>query len=92
MAAKRKRDYTKERLAESPERRKMRAIRNNARREAIREGKAKKGDGTVVHHKVPLSKGGSNAKSNRVIQSRKESDREGGHLQPMSAKRRGGRN
>lgn len=92
MADKRKRDYTKERLAESAERRKKRAMRNKARREALREGKAKKGDGTVVHHKVPLSKGGSNTKSNRVIQSRKESDREGGRLQPMEAKRRGGRN
>lgn len=89
---KRDRDYTKERLAEKPERRKKRAIRNNARREALREGKATKGDGTVVNHKKPLSKGGSNAKSNREIQSRKASNREGGHLQPKKAKARGGRN
>lgn len=89
---KRKRDYQAEYAAESPERRKKRAIRNNARREAMREGKVKKGDGKVVNHKKPLSKGGSNAKSNREIQSRKESDREGGKLQPKAAKRRGGRN
>lgn len=86
------RDYTKERLAESPKRRKLRAVRNNARREAIREGKAKVGDGTVVNHKTPLSKGGSNAKSNREIQSRKASNKEGGRLQPKSGKARGGRN
>ncbi len=86
------RDYTKERLAESPERRKKRAIRNNARREALRTGKAKKHDGTVVNHKTPLSKGGSNAKSNRAIQSRSASNKEGGRLQPLAAKKRGGRN
>lgn len=88
----RDRDYTKERLAESPKRRKLRAIRNNARREAIREGKAKVGDGTVVNHKKPLSKGGSNAKSNREMQSRKASNKEGGRLQPKSGKAKGGRN
>jgi 5-methylcytosine-specific restriction endonuclease McrA len=92
MTEKRKRDYTKERLAESPERRKKRAVRNNARREALRDGTVKKGDNKVVNHKKPLSKGGSNAKSNREIQSRKDSDREGGKLQPRAAKRRGGRN
>jgi hypothetical protein len=92
MTEKRKRDYTKERLAESPERRKKRAVRNNARREALRDGTVKKGDNKVVNHKKPLSKGGSNAKSNREIQSRKDSEREGGKLQPRAAKRRGGRN
>jgi hypothetical protein len=86
------RDYTKERLAESPKRRKLRAIRNNARREAIREGKASKGDGTVVNHKKPLSKGGTNAKSNRQIQSKAASNKEGGKLQPKSGKAKGGRN
>lgn len=89
--AERKRDYEKEYAAESPKRRKLRAVRNNARREAIREGKAKVGDGTVVNHKKPLSKGGSNSKSNREIQSRKASNKEGGHLQPKAAKARGGR-
>lgn len=86
------RNYQKEYANESPKRRKLRAIRNNARRAAIREGKAKKGDGTVVNHKKPLSKGGSNAKSNREIQSRKASNKEGGRLQPKAAKARGGRN
>lgn len=44
-------------------------VKNNAaRRDAIREGRAKVGDGTHVDHKVPLDKGGTNARSNlRVV-------------------------
>jgi hypothetical protein len=44
-------------------------VKNNAaRREAIREGAAKVGDGKDVDHKRPLDKGGTNAKSNlRVV-------------------------
>lgn len=86
------RDYTKERLAESPKRRKDRAKRNKARRELMREGKVAKGDGKVVNHKRPLSKGGSTRRSNLAVQSDKASDREGGRLQPKSGKRKGGRN
>lgn len=89
--AERKRDYTKERLAERPQRRKERAARNRARRQALADGRARKGDGTVEHHVKPLSKGGSlNGKT--VGQSRKASNKEGGRLQPKSAKARGGRN
>lgn len=44
-----------------------RVARNQARQEAIRDGKAKVGDGTSVDHIKPLDKGGSNAKSNRRI-------------------------
>jgi hypothetical protein len=45
-----------------------RVMNNAARREAIREGRAKVGDGTEVDHKTPLRKGGSNADSNlRVV-------------------------
>lgn len=47
-----------------------RAKRNNARRAAIRDGNATKGDGTEVDHIKPLSKGGSNSKSNRRVVSR----------------------
>lgn len=43
---------------------KDRAARNKARREAIRDGRAKKGDGYDLDHKTPLRKGGSNSKSN----------------------------
>jgi len=55
----------------TPEAKKQRAARNKARREAEKEGTVKKGDGKEVDHKVPLSKGGSNAKSNRRVVSRK---------------------
>ena len=51
-----------------PEQKEARAQRNAARREAEREGKVHKGDGKDVDHKTPLSKGGSNSKSNaRVV-------------------------
>lgn len=45
-----------------------RVANNKARREAIREGRAKVGDGTNVDHKKPLAAGGSTGKSNtRVV-------------------------
>lgn len=37
-----------------------RAMRNAARREAIKNGDAKKGDGMDVHHTKALSRGGNN--------------------------------
>lgn len=43
---------------------KDRAKRNNARRQLEAEGKVSKGDGKDVDHKKPLSKGGSNGRSN----------------------------
>jgi len=86
------RDYVQERLNESPKRKKDRAKRNKARRELMKEGKVRKGDGKVVDHKVPLSKGGSTARSNLRVKDKKSQDKQGGNLQPKSAKRRGGRN
>jgi len=47
-----------------------RVKRNKARNEAVAKGTAKRGDNTDVDHKKPLSKGGSNAKSNRRVISR----------------------
>jgi len=62
------RDYKKENEYKSkPDQIKKRVLRNKARRQAIREGKAKVGDGTSVEHKKPLSKGGTNKKSNLKI-------------------------
>lgn len=55
-----------------PENVDKRVERNNARRAAIREGRASVGDGTQVDHKVPLDKGGSNAKSNQRVVPRSE--------------------
>lgn len=86
------RDYKKEYANESAERRKNRAKRNKARRELMREGLVHKGDGKVVDHKKPLSKGGGTARSNLRVKSKASQDKQGGHLQPKSAKRRGGRN
>jgi len=86
------RDYTKERLAERPERVKERAKRNKARRELMREGKLAVGDGKVADHKRPLTKGGSTARANLKVQSAKASHSQGGKLQPKSGKAKGGRN
>lgn len=45
---------------------------NAARRQAIKEGRAHVGDGKDIGHKRPLDRGGSNAQSNLVVQSRRE--------------------
>lgn len=86
------RDYVQERLNESPERKKARAKRNKARRMLMKEGKVRKGDGKVVDHKKPLSQGGGNGRGNLRVKDKKSQDRQGGKLQPMKDKRRGGRN
>ena len=49
MAAK-SRDYVKERLAESKERKRKRASRNRARYIMMKKGKVRKGDGQHVDH------------------------------------------
>ena len=48
----------------TPAVKKKRAMRNAARRQAMRDGVVSKGDGKDIDHKVPLAKGGTNAKSN----------------------------
>lgn len=63
-----KRNYRREYLMEKPERRKKRALRNKARRQLMREGKVRVGDGKDVDHKVPLYKGGSVKRSNLRVQ------------------------
>jgi len=69
---KEKRDYKKEylRYHASKKAKKQRAMRVQARREALREGKVRKGDGKEIDHIKPLSKGGSNSRKNRRIVSR----------------------
>jgi len=68
-----KRDYKKERKYDSkPKVKAARAARGRARYKLEKEGKVKKGDGKHVDHKKPLSKGGSNKRSNlRVISAKK---------------------
>jgi 5-methylcytosine-specific restriction endonuclease McrA len=59
------RDYKKENeYKKQPAQIEARVKRNKARREAIREGRVTKGSGIELDHIVPLSKGGSNDKSN----------------------------
>lgn len=82
----RKRNYTRERLLESPERKQARSDRTNMRNKLIREGKRKVGDGKVVNHKVPLSKGGSTARSNLSVHTQKQSNKEGGRVQTRAQK------
>lgn len=76
----RKRNYKREYANESAKRRKDRALRNKARRQLMREGKVRKGDGRVAHHKKPLSRGGSSSRSNITVQSASKSNREGGRV------------
>lgn len=54
----------------SPEQVHNRVMRNKARREMIREGKAHVGDGMDVDHRQMLKDGGSNARSNLRMRSR----------------------
>ncbi len=65
-----KRDYKKEvaKYTSKPSVVKKRTEQNAARREMQKEGLVKKGDGKDVDHKTPLSKGGTNSRSNlRVV-------------------------
>ena len=71
--AKRKRNYKKEyrEYGSKPEQKKQRALRNAARRKALRDGRVRKGDRLEVDHVKPLSRGGTNKPSNLRIVSRK---------------------
>tara|TARA_R110000737_G_scaffold73681_1_gene102551 strand:+ start:2606 stop:2911 length:306 start_codon:yes stop_codon:yes gene_type:complete len=60
------RDYKRENKVtkSKPENIAKRVARNKARREAIRKGRVSVGDGKELDHIKPISKGGSNKKSN----------------------------
>ena len=59
---------TKAKYNRRPSVQKKRVANNKARREAIKEGRVKKGDGKHIDHKVPLDAGGSTKKSDtRVV-------------------------
>jgi hypothetical protein len=61
-----KRDYKRENLLynSKPEQIKNRTERTTARRQANAAGITSVGDGKDLDHKTPISKGGTNAKSN----------------------------
>lgn len=70
-SSKQKLEYMAE-YQKSPEEVRKRVARNRARREALRDGVVKKGDGKEIDHKIPLDRGGSTAKSNtRVVDAKK---------------------
>jgi hypothetical protein len=71
-----KRDYKRENelYNSKPEQIKNRSERTTARRQSNAAGTTSKGDGKDIDHKQPLSKGGSNSKSNQRVVS-KESNR-----------------
>lgn len=75
----------------TPARKKARAARNKARRQAMKEGRVRKGDGKDVDHKVPLKNGGSTNKSNTRVQSAKTNRSAGGKMGNKAGKARGGR-
>lgn len=70
---------------------KKRTAQNAARREAEKQGLVKKGDGKDVDHKTPLSKGGSNDRSNlRVVpksENRSFSRNKDGSLKSQTSRR-----
>lgn len=51
----------------SAKQKKNRAARNTARRQAVKSGRASKGDGMDVNHVKPLAKGGSRKGATKVI-------------------------
>jgi hypothetical protein len=58
---------TKAAYNKRPDVQKKRVANNKARREAIADGRAEKGDGKDVHHVKPLDKGGSTDTSNTKV-------------------------
>lgn len=88
-----KRDYKREvaLYTSKPEVRRKRSLQTMARRDAIKAGLVKKGDGKEVDHITPLSKGGSNRKSNlRVVsaaENRSFSRNSDGSLKSQTSKR-----
>lgn len=66
-----KRDYKTEyaKYHSKPEQRKNRSERTTARNASNADGRTHKGDGKDLDHIKPLSKGGSNAKSNTRVRS-----------------------
>jgi 5-methylcytosine-specific restriction endonuclease McrA len=88
-----KRNYRAEydKYHSKPEQRANRSERTVARREANESGVTRKGDNTNLDHRVPLSKGGTSAKSNlRVVSESKNksfSRNKDGSMKSQTSKR-----
>lgn len=63
-----------------PEEKAKRAASNKARREAMKDGRVKKGDGKDVHHVKPMSEGGAKDGKTRVISAHKNRAMKPKHL------------
>jgi len=76
------------------EERRKNIARKQARRDAVKAGKVRTGDGKDLDHKKPLSKGGSNKASNTqaksVSKNRSEGGKMGGKAGSTAAKKRAG--
>jgi hypothetical protein len=72
--AKKPRDYAREyrEYHGTPAQIKNRAQRNAARAVMAKAGRVAKGDGKDVGHLVPIDRGGTNAKGNLAVQTRKK--------------------
>lgn len=82
-----KRNYTRERMNEPKARKEARKARGRARTALG----LKDGDPRTVQHKKPLSKGGSNAKSNLTTTSYSKNSKQGGKMGNRKLKAAGGR-
>jgi 5-methylcytosine-specific restriction endonuclease McrA len=80
MAKKRQYDVEYREFHGKPEQIKMRAARNKARAEAVKDGRIEKGSDKEINHKKPLSRGGSNAKSNQEVTTRTENRKQADKL------------
>lgn len=88
-----RRDYKRENelYNSKPEQIKNRSARTTARRKANEDGTTSKGDGNDLDHRKPLSKGGSNGRSNLRVTSasrnRSFSRNSDGSLKSQTSKR-----
>jgi len=67
-------------MASREEERQKNILRKRARRDAVKDGRVSTGDGKDLDHKRPLSKGGSNSKSNTRVRSASSNRSEGGRM------------
>lgn len=87
-----KRDYKREYKVthSSSKAKKDRAARNKAHREAVKDGRIKKGEkNKEIDHKKPLRSGGSNNKSNTRVRSTSANRSDNGHKKGEKHKKRG---